>query len=122
VRLDKKAGGVGGIKATLQLLRENEAVLVFPEGTRTVDGSLSPFMPGFCAIARRSGATIVPVAIEGAFAALPRGTNIPRPSEITVVLGPAIRAHEYARLTDQQIIELTTARINAARRAANARR
>jgi 1-acyl-sn-glycerol-3-phosphate acyltransferase len=122
VRLDKKAGGVGGIKATLKLLRENEAVLVFPEGTRTLDGSLSPFMAGFCAIARRSGAPILPVAIEGAFAALPRGSNTPRPSEITVVIGPPIKADHYARLSDQQLVELTTSRVEDARQAALAYR
>lgn len=118
VRLDKKAGGVGGVKATLRLLRENEAVLVFPEGTRTLDGSLSPFMAGFCAIARRSGATILPVAIEGAFAALPRGAVFPRPNPITIVIGPPIIESEYKRMSESELVELTVARIANARRAA----
>lgn len=115
VPLDKKAGGIGGVKKTLQLLRESEAVLVFPEGTRTVDGRLSPMLPGFCAIARRSGATILPVAIEGAFACLPRGTLLPRPGPITIVVCPAISAEQVAQMSDDNLVELTTARISEGR-------
>ena len=48
---------------------DGEVLLVFPEGTRTSDGSLQTFHPGFCALARRSSATIVPVSIDGAFTA-----------------------------------------------------
>jgi 1-acyl-sn-glycerol-3-phosphate acyltransferase len=120
VRLDRKAGGIGGIKATLKLLRENEAVLVFPEGTRTHDGALEPLMPGFCAIARRSGATIVPVTIDGAFAALPRGSAFPRPARITVVVCSPITPQQFGQLSDQELVELTTARINAGWREAHA--
>jgi len=58
---------------TRQLLREAAEVLnqpdirqmlIFPEGTRSVPGSLSPFRPGFAAIARRAGATVQTVMIE----------------------------------------------------------
>jgi 1-acyl-sn-glycerol-3-phosphate acyltransferase len=115
VPLDKKAGGIGGVKKTLQLLRDNEAVLVFPEGTRTDDGRLSPMLPGFCAIARRSGATILPVAIEGAFAALPRGAIVPRPGPITVIVCPAITAEQYRTISDDELVNLTTERISHGR-------
>jgi 1-acyl-sn-glycerol-3-phosphate acyltransferase len=121
VRLDKKAGGVGGIKTTLKLLKQNEAVLVFPEGSRTHDGALGPLRPGFCTIARRSGATIVPVAIEGAFAALPRGSHFPRPSRITVVIRPPIWPQEFLAMSDEELLALTTARMNEGREIALAR-
>jgi 1-acyl-sn-glycerol-3-phosphate acyltransferase len=118
VRLDRKAGGVGGIKATLKLLRANEAVLIFPEGSRTYDGALGPIMPGFCVLARRSGAPIVPVAIDGAFKALPRGSAFPRPSQITVVISPAIMPTQYNAMSDDELVALTTQRINEGRAAA----
>jgi 1-acyl-sn-glycerol-3-phosphate acyltransferase len=118
VPLDKKAGGLGGVKATLKLLRENEAVLIFPEGTRTFDGSLNPLLPGFCALARRSEATIVPVAIEGGFQALPRGSFFPQPHRITVIVCPAIRSREYQAMSDAELVELTTRRISDGRRVA----
>jgi 1-acyl-sn-glycerol-3-phosphate acyltransferase len=112
VPIDRKRGAVGGMKTTLKLLQQHEAVLVFPEGSRTFDGQLQPLRPGFCLLARRSGATIVPVAIQGAFAAMPRGSTFPRPRPITLAFSPAISPVEWERLTDEQMVQLVELRIN----------
>jgi 1-acyl-sn-glycerol-3-phosphate acyltransferase len=113
VPIDRERGGLGGIRTTLKLLGAGEAVLVFPEGTRTKDGRLQPLMPGFCALARRSGATVVPVAIEGAFDAMPRGSRIPHPSPIRLTFCPPISTTEQQQLDDGQLCELVSSRIAA---------
>jgi 1-acyl-sn-glycerol-3-phosphate acyltransferase len=118
VPLDKKAGGLNGMRTTLNLLKEDEAVLVFPEGSRTHDGELGPLLPGFCVLARRSGATVVPVAIEGAYDALPRGSALPWPGQITIVVEPAITPAEVAKMSDEELVAITTERIEAGRAAA----
>lgn len=105
---------LGGIKTTLKLLKENEAVVVFPEGSRTPDGKMHEMMSGFCLLARRSGATIVPVAIRGAFDALPRGRVIPRLADITLAICPRITPQEIATMTDEQLTQLVVARIRHA--------
>jgi 1-acyl-sn-glycerol-3-phosphate acyltransferase len=112
VPIDRQRGAVSGMKTTLKLLQQNEAVLVFPEGSRTFDGQLQPLRPGFCLLARRSGATIVPVAIQGAFASMPRGSTFPRPRPITLAFAPAISNVECERLTDQQLVQLVESQIN----------
>ncbi len=112
VPIDRKRGAVGGMKTTLKLLEQNEAVLVFPEGSRTYDGELQPLRPGFCLLARRSGATIVPIAIQGAFASMPRGSTFPRPHPISLAFSPAISNVQWERLTDQQLVQLVESRIN----------
>ena len=99
------------MKTTLKLLDQNEAVLVFPEGSRTYDGRLQPLRPGFCLLARRSGATIVPVAIQGAFAAMPRGSTFPRPRPIALAFAPTITAADYEKLTDEQLVQTVESRI-----------
>lgn len=71
-------------------LREGDCVAVFPEGTRTHDGSLGPFRPGAAVAARRAGVPVVPLAIFGAFQALPRGRVFPRPLRLAVRFGPPI--------------------------------
>jgi 1-acyl-sn-glycerol-3-phosphate acyltransferase len=111
VPIDRERGGLGGIKATLQLLKGGQPVLVFPEGTRTRDGRLQPLLPGFCALARRGDATIVPVAIAGAYAAMPRGTALPRPRPIRLTFCPAIRPAEQKLLSDEELAQLVSQRI-----------
>jgi 1-acyl-sn-glycerol-3-phosphate acyltransferase len=114
VPIDRERGGLGGIKATLQLLKLNEAVLAFPEGSRSKDGRLQSLLPGFCALARRSGATVVPVAIDGAFAAMPRGSRFPHPRKIVLAFCPTISQSDYVNLSDAQIADLTARRIAVA--------
>jgi 1-acyl-sn-glycerol-3-phosphate acyltransferase len=107
----EQGSATGGIRALLGMLRAGEAAIVFPEGTRTHDGHLQPFQSGFCAIARRGGATIVPTTIDGAFAALPRGVALPRPRPISLSFQEPITPDQIARLSDEELVALTTARI-----------
>jgi 1-acyl-sn-glycerol-3-phosphate acyltransferase len=111
VPIDRKRGALGGIKTTLKLLDQREAVLVFPEGSRTPDGRLHPLLPGFCLLARRSGATVVPLAISGAYDAMPRGSVFPRPCSISLAFAPRIDCTEYQRLSDEQLTQLVESRI-----------
>jgi 1-acyl-sn-glycerol-3-phosphate acyltransferase len=107
----ERGSATGGIRALLGMLRAGEAAIVFPEGTRTTDGELQTFQSGFCAIARRGGAAIVPTTIEGAYAALPRGARFPRPWPIVLKFKEPITPAQIAGLTDEELLALTTARI-----------
>ncbi|CAN5706359.1 N/A [soil metagenome] len=66
------------IRATIELLRQGRVVLIFPEGSRTPDGEIHEFKRGAWLLMSRAKCPIVPVGIEGAFAAFPRGAAIPR--------------------------------------------
>ena len=79
------------LKTSLGLLREGRALLVFPEGTRGVEGQpLGPGKPGVGMLAMLSGAPVVPVFVSGSGAALPRGRALPRPSKVRVTFGPPL--------------------------------
>ena len=112
IPIDLDSSGIGGMKEMMRRLKRDETVLMFPEGTRTTDGQLQPLMLGFCQIARRTKALLVPVGFDGAFDAMPRNRNIPLPKRIHAVIGEPIFFKEYEGLTDEQLGELLFARIN----------
>jgi len=85
--IDREGSGLAGVKETLRRLKRGEMVLIFPEGTRTADGEIAPFHPGFTSLAVRGRAAILPVAIEGAYQVWPRGQNLPGLGTIHVHYG-----------------------------------
>jgi 1-acyl-sn-glycerol-3-phosphate acyltransferase len=83
-----EAGDRKAMVHTLRLLRENRAVLLFPEGTRSRDGQLQPFKSGFARLALSvPGTLVVPIRVRGTFESLGPGKSFPRPSRITVDVG-----------------------------------
>ncbi|MEX1023535.1 MAG: lysophospholipid acyltransferase family protein [Planctomycetota bacterium] len=72
------------IEAHLEL---GDAVAIFPEGTRSRDGSLQTPRGGAFFSARRAGVPIVPVGISGAIDAWPRDARLPAPKKIVLRIG-----------------------------------
>jgi 1-acyl-sn-glycerol-3-phosphate acyltransferase len=111
IPIDREGTGLGGIKESLRRLKRGEMVLIFPEGTRTRNGELGVFRPGFTTLAVRSGAAILPVAIEGAFAAWPRRHKLPRLGRIRVHYGEPILPAEIAGRDDGELLAEVERRI-----------
>ena len=111
IPIEREGMGIGGLKETLRRLRAGEIVLVFPEGTRTLTGELSELKPGFCALVRRSDVTIVPLAIDGAFQAWPKGQAWPRPGPIHVAIGTPISPATIGQWNDEELVAALAGRI-----------
>ncbi|MFK7960144.1 MAG: lysophospholipid acyltransferase family protein [Phycisphaerales bacterium] len=65
------AAGARAFRAAIDELNAGRCVLIFPEGARCRDGATHEFKPGVMLLIRRCKPTIVPVAVEGCFDALP---------------------------------------------------
>ena len=78
------------LKALIQVIKAGNGALVFPEGSRTLDGNLQPGLPGIGLVIAKTLAPVVPVRIFGAHEALPRGGGRMRFHPITVVVGEPI--------------------------------
>jgi 1-acyl-sn-glycerol-3-phosphate acyltransferase len=82
---ERKGKSTDSLERGADCLRQGYHLAIFPEGRRSQDGSFLGFTPGFAKIAYQTGAPVVPVRIDGAHQALPRGTKYlqHRPMEVT---------------------------------------
>jgi 1-acyl-sn-glycerol-3-phosphate acyltransferase len=78
------------LRAMVEHLTHGDLVAVFPEGTRTRDGSLQAFKGGAFLAARMAEVPLIPAAIQGSFEALPRGAKFPRPAGVSIRYGAAL--------------------------------
>jgi 1-acyl-sn-glycerol-3-phosphate acyltransferase len=111
IPLDREGVGLSGIKESLKRLKRGEMLLVFPEGTRTPDGEIKAFKPGFTTLAVRSKSAILPIAIEGAYRAFPKKARFPRPRTVNVHYGPPILPKEYENIDERELVALVESRV-----------
>ncbi len=78
------------IKAICRILDRGGVAGIFPEGGISYDGNLRRFKPGLSRIAALSGAPVLPIAVRGAFDALPRTRLIPRPSRVRIQIASPV--------------------------------
>jgi alcohol-forming fatty acyl-CoA reductase len=87
-----------------QVLRNGHALIFYPEGTRSLDGTLQPFRSTVGLLALASAAPIVPAAIEGASKALPKGRLWIGHHPVRVRFGAPIAIEPYlTRLDDEGV-------------------
>ena len=68
------AASIGAIKSALKSLRSGVPLVIFPEGGRSPNGEILPFLPGAFFLAIKAQADIVPIALVGTFDLLPMNT------------------------------------------------
>ena len=90
----------GGVKA----LRSGMPLFVFPEGGRTADGELQPFLSGAAFLAIRAQVPLVPIALSGVYDLLPMHTRHLFPGRLALRVGEPI---DTTGMTVRQTDELT---------------
>jgi len=90
VPVDRDGTSGKGLKTILDRLRGGDAVLLFPEGTRSRDGGLQPGRAGIGLVVLKSSAPVVPTRVFGTFEAYGRDRRLPRPRPVAVRYGPVL--------------------------------
>jgi 1-acyl-sn-glycerol-3-phosphate acyltransferase len=113
IPINHDMSGKEGLKTGLDVLKTGNGLLIFPEGTRTRDGSIGPFKPGVLLLIRRSQAPIVLVAIAGAYESMPPRSRLPRlcplflpatNSALACVVGKPILPAELEGLSNDAVL------------------
>ncbi len=108
VPLDREGAGAGrrSIARAVELIREKGySFLIFPEGTRSADGTMQRFRRGGFFLALEAGAPIVPVSIKGTYDLMPRGTWRIRKGPVRIVFHDPIAVAGYAPETMPELME-----------------
>jgi 1-acyl-sn-glycerol-3-phosphate acyltransferase len=101
----------GTVRGNLKMMRDCEralnsgsSVMIFPEGTRSEDGSLRPFKDGAFELAIRTSSPILPVVIDGTAQVLPKRGFVIRGEQLMIVrILESIPANSFDGVTPQKL-------------------
>jgi 1-acyl-sn-glycerol-3-phosphate acyltransferase len=112
--IDRGTADRRALRTALDVLARRGRLLIFLEGTRSATPGMRRAEAGVGFLARRSGASILPVGVWGSEAALPRGRKFPKRVPIRLKIGPAFQLPERLpgeRRDDQAVADLIGSRI-----------
>ena len=92
VPIDRSHGreALRSLNKAAEQIAEGTSVLIFPEGTRSIDGCLQPFKTGAVMLAIKAGVPVVPIGFIGTYSILPKGKFLANCGEITIRIGSPI--------------------------------
>jgi 1-acyl-sn-glycerol-3-phosphate acyltransferase len=108
IPLRRDKANLAAMRNVIDRLKEGKGVCLFPEGTRTEDGKIAPLKSGFVLLCKRTAASIIPAAIDGAFECWPRHKKMFSCGLISVRYGKAITNEQIKNMSDKQLTKLLT--------------
>jgi len=100
------AASIGSIRSALKGLKAGMPLVIYPEGGRTSDGQIKPFLPGAFFLAIKAQVDIIPVALVGTFELLPMNTYHIKSRTLEMRVGEPISTtgltgHDMQALSDK---------------------
>ena len=100
------AASIGSIRSALKGLKAGMPLVIYPEGGRTSDGQIKPFLPGAFFLAIKAQVDIIPVALVGTFELLPMNTYHIKSRTLEMRVGKPISTtgltgHDMQALSDK---------------------
>lgn len=101
--VDRSRPGAGVLKKMARLIGEHHSLIVFPEGTRSVDGAVARFKGGSFVLAVEAGIPVVPVSISSSRHVMRKGELTVRPGDVALTVHEPI---DTAQLSKDAVREL----------------
>jgi len=118
IPLRRGASDPEALRLANRVLESGCVLALFPEGTRSRDGSLKPFRFGAARLALRHAAALVPVAIVGTNHAMPAGAWFPRRVPVRIAFGPPLAIDQFRfgqhHVPEPEALETVTAMLREA--------
>lgn len=113
VAIDRSHGreAMKSLNAAAEQISSGASVLIFPEGTRSPDGTLQPFKAGVITLAIKAGVPVVPVGFVGTYEVLPKGRFFVTPGEVVIRIGQPIFITGYTMKDKHRLAEYLHARV-----------
>ena len=109
IPMDRRVASKQTMDKVDQLLEQNWCLVIYPEGSRTVDGQLYRGKTGIARLALSARAPIVPVGIVGTYNAMPAGRSWPTPGHVQVRFGKPLTFDRYRLgVADQLVLRAIT--------------
>lgn len=119
--VDQDKGDRKSIKLAIEALEKQKLLLIFPEGTRTEDGTVGPFKEGMMLILRKCKPLILPAGLDGPFDAWPIGGK-PKPYGRTgIVYGKPIPAEQVLAMGTKEGLDFLRKTVDELRLEARAK-
>lgn len=116
ISIDRSHGreALKSLNEAAERIAAGTSVILFPEGTRSLDGKLHDFKSGGMVLAIKSGVPLVPVGISGTYEILPKGRLLAKPGHVIIRVGkpietrqfPASQKHELAAKIQSEVARL----------------
>ena len=112
IPVERDGNDMSALREVIKKVKDGNAVLLFPEGTRSIDGNLQPARAGIGLVIAKTGAPVLPMRIFGAYEAFPKNARRFQLSQITVVIGEPIHftAEEISN-TSRETYQLLSNRV-----------
>jgi 1-acyl-sn-glycerol-3-phosphate acyltransferase len=98
ISIDRSHGreALKSLNEAAERIAAGTSVILFPEGTRSLDGKLHDFKSGGMVLAIKSGVPLVPVGISGTYEILPKGTLLAKPGHVIIRVGKPIETRQFS--------------------------
>lgn len=100
-----RRSAIESLNRAAETIKNGTSVLIFPEGTRSLDGRIKPFKKGGFVLTVDAGVPITPIVIKGTWSIMPKKRLLIKPCPVTMKILPPVESSGYNRKTKDALME-----------------